>query len=143
MNNLTKRIQIGRRKGNLIRSKRWMAKAPLRFMDRTEEAHIYTDGATTLGTEPKAGWGLVRIDRPAGQEEAEGKLMTKQYGRLTGHQNNYKAEARALLAALCSAPAVMPMHIYIDNLGVVQRWDKSKKEDTRRGSLSLVGAEIS
>ena len=103
----------------------------LRFMDRTEEAHIYTDGATTLGAQPKAGWGLVRIDRPAGQEEAEGKLMTKQYGRLTGHQNNYKAEARALLAALCSAPAVMPMHIYIDNLGVVQRWDKNKKEDTR------------
>ena len=41
MNNLTKRIQIGRRKGNLIRNNRWMAKATAHYRKFNDEAEQF------------------------------------------------------------------------------------------------------
>ena len=55
---------------------------------------VYTDGSTMPGERPTAGWGWAQYEAGGstlGNRTGEG------HGRLGGEQNNYKAEAWALL----------------------------------------------
>ena len=56
---------------------------------------------------------------------------TRLWGRLAGEQNNSYAEAMALLQALRHVHTGDDMDIYIDNLGVIQRWDGLQGHDVR------------
>ena len=60
-----------------------------------------------------------------------GRRVGEGSGRLAGEQNNYKAEAWALLDALASMHQTTDANIYIDNYAVVQRWAGDKRGHTR------------
>ena len=57
-------------------------------------AAVYTDGSTMPGDRPTAGWGWVQYRDGGG---ALGSRTGEGKGRLGGEQNNYMAEAWALL----------------------------------------------
>ena len=85
-------------------------------------------GSTVPGDRPTAGWGWVQYEEGGsalGNRTGEGK------GRLGRGQNNYKAEAWALLDALASIHSTTDASIYIDNYAVVQRWAGDKRGHTR------------
>ena len=89
---------------------------------------MYTDGSTMPGDRPTAGWGWVQYEAGG---SALGNRTGKGKGRLGGEQNNYKAEAWALLDALASIHPTTDASIYIDNYAVVQRWVGDKRGHTR------------
>ena len=91
-------------------------------------AEVYTDGSTVPGMSPTAGWGWVRYGTGG---STLGRRVGEGSGRLAGEQNNYKAEAWALLDALASMHQTTDANIYIDNYAVVQRWAGDKRGHTR------------
>ena len=60
---------------------------------------------------------------------ATGQHVWKAYGRLDGEQNNSYAEAMALLQVLRWVQPSCHLQVYIDNLGVIQRWQGLRGDD--------------
>ena len=102
--------------------------------------HAYTDGGLDPGVSPRAGFGVVLLPpRVARSLSRKGNIKratvhgryTRLWGRLAGEQNNSYAEAMALLQAMRHVHIGDDMDVYIDNLGVIQRWDKLQGHDVR------------
>jgi ribonuclease HI len=88
---------------------------------------VYTDGSThDNGT--RAGWGFAAFTKA---QDTSGKGKRRDSARLIGEQSNYLAEAIALLEVLRSTNPWTTLDIYIDNEGVVQEWEKDKRERTK------------
>ena len=100
----------------------------------------YTDGGLDPGEVPHAGFGAVMLlPRVAqslvrcggrGRATVHGRF-TRMWGRLAGEQNNSYAEAMALLQVLRHAYIQDTVVVFIDNLGVIQRWDGLQGHDVR------------
>ena len=80
------------------------------------EVHAFGDGAT-YASEDRAGWGSYRV-------EGEGGRVHSSSGRLAGKQSNDKAETMAILQALVNTSPEDTLHIYCDNQGCVDTWER-------------------
>lgn len=88
---------------------------------------IYTDGSTHALMN-RAGWGVAMYEEE--DEDAE----VEAWGRLSGQQDNFRAETMALLQALLQMHPQQHANIYIDNYAVVQRWKRNEWDNPRARS---------
>ena len=94
---------------NVARADEYSARAA----ECLQQATVYTDGST-LGGGKASGWGWAHTDN-------EATLKREQHDRLRGQQDNYTAEATALLQTLRSFQPSTHLDIYIDNQATVKR----------------------
>ena len=96
------------------------------------EVVAYTDGGLDPLPQPRAGWGVVlmRARSAEGIHREMGTFMTRDegetlevWGRLEGGQNNSYGEAMALLQVLRLTPLQSDLTVFIDNSGVIDRWE--------------------
>jgi len=95
--------------------------------------NLYTDGSQKGEA---AGWGVVRVDSDMTGRRHKGEWN----GRLSGHQDNYTAEATGILEALMKVAPHQDATLYVDNAAAIGRAQKSMAHDPRGRSKDAARA---